>query len=104
MLSASTTLERLSEWYLRHCNGDWEHGFGFSISTLDNPGASIKIDLEDTELHKIPFEEIKQDRDSEDHWLVCRRTETVFEAYGAATRFEDMLKIFLDWADAHRTI
>ena len=99
-----STLQRLSQWYLRHCNGDWEHSFGFSINTLDNPGISIDINLADTELQKIPFAEIKQDYDSEDRWFVCRRTDDLFEAHGVATRFEDMLLVFLDWADAHANI
>ena len=104
MESTSTTLRRLADWYLRHCDGEWEHGAGFSITTLDNPGIAIDIDLKGTELSEVPFEEIKQDYDSADRWLICRRKETVFEANGAATRLEDMLRIFLDWADAHRTI
>jgi hypothetical protein len=104
MVSTRTTLERLSDWYLRHCDGEWEHGFGFEIRTLDNPGVAIDINLEDTELQRIPFDEFKDAYDSTDRWLLCRRTETLFEARGAATRFEDMLRIFLDWADAHQTI
>ena len=104
MVSTRTSLERLSDWYLRHCDGDWEHGFGFTIRTLDNPGIAIDINLEDTELHHVPFEEIKQDYDTQDRWLICRRTDTLFEGRGAATRVEDILQIFLDWADAHQTI
>ena len=104
MVSTRSTLERLSDWYLRHCDGDWEHGFGFKINTLDNPGVSIEINLEATELEKVRFAEIKDDYDSQDHWLICRRTDTLFKADGAPSRFEDMLRIFLDWADVHRTI
>jgi hypothetical protein len=104
MVKPLTTIDRLSEWYLRHCNGNWEHGFGFHIRTLDNPGIAIDINLEGTELQEVSFPEIKDDYDSKDRWLMCRRTDTLFEARGAATRFEDMLRIFLDWADAHRTI
>ena len=104
MQETLSTLERLSDWYLRHCDGDWEHGFGFSIKTLDNPDLSIDVNLADTELHHVPFAEIKDSYDSEDHWFICRRTEDCFEARGAATRFEDMLRVFLDWADAHANI
>jgi hypothetical protein len=103
MVKARTTLDRLSDWYLRHCDGDWEHGFGFTIKSLDNPGVSIDISLAETELHDVPFAELKDDYDSQDRWLMCRRTDTLFEARGAAARFEDMLRIFLDWADAHQT-
>jgi hypothetical protein len=35
----------LLKWYHDHCNGDWEHGKGIRISTLDipDPGWSISI-------------------------------------------------------------
>lgn len=46
MVSTSSTLERLADWYLRHCDGDWEHGFGFKIETIDNPGIALKVNLE----------------------------------------------------------
>jgi len=104
MANSASTFERLSAWYLRHCDGTWEHEFGFTISTLDNPGVEFDIDLVDTELAEVPFEEIKQDYESPDSWFICRRTKTKFEGNGAATRLEEMLRIFLDWADAHETI
>jgi hypothetical protein len=103
-VTADSTLSRLSNWYLRHCDGNWEHGLGFRITTLDNPGIAIDINVTDTELEHVPFAEVKDNYDSEDQWLICCRTDKCFEARGAATRFEDMLRIFLDWADAHQTI
>jgi hypothetical protein len=30
--------EWLQEWYAGRCNGDWEHSFGVSTDSLDNPG------------------------------------------------------------------
>ena len=103
-MSSDSTLKRFAGWYVRHCDGDWEHEHGFHITTLDNPGVEIDIDLRETELQQVPFAEVKDDYESEDNWLICTRTDERFEARGAATRFEDMLRIFLDWADAHRTI
>ena len=43
----------LQQWYYGHCNGDWEHGSGIHIDTLDNPGWSITINLEDTDKWKF---------------------------------------------------
>ena len=51
-----TAIERVQNWYLQQCNGDWEHSFGMKIETLDNPGFWIKIDLEDTALENAIFE------------------------------------------------
>jgi Immunity protein 53 len=30
----------VEEWYSRQCNGEWEHGFGVEIATIDNPMVS----------------------------------------------------------------
>ena len=42
------SLAQLQQWYLSNCNGDWEHTYGVSIGTLDNPGWSLKIELTGT--------------------------------------------------------
>ena len=41
-------LKFLQDWYTSQCDGDWEHTYGITITTLDNPGWSITIDLENT--------------------------------------------------------
>ncbi|WDZ59746.1 Imm53 family immunity protein [Paenibacillus polymyxa] len=40
----------LQEWYYLHCDEDWEHEERIKITTLDNPGWHIKINLKETEL------------------------------------------------------
>jgi hypothetical protein len=35
---APGTLTWLQAWYAEQCDGDWEHQFGVSVETLDNPG------------------------------------------------------------------
>ncbi len=97
-----STLQRLSAWYSQQCNGDWEHGFGFKISTLDNPGVAVDIDLRDTPLEAVPFAERKDDYESTDHWMLCRRNADTFEGRGAPDRLEDIIEEFLRWAESHR--
>ena len=53
-LTFMSTLARLEAWYLRQCNGDWEHLYGVTIETLDNPGWSVTIDLTGTKLERVP--------------------------------------------------
>ena len=43
-------LKWLQQWYLAQCDGEWEHGSALTIGTIDNPGSSVKICLEGTEL------------------------------------------------------
>lgn len=43
-------LEALQEWYALMCDDDWEHEFGVSVDTIDNPGWTVTVDLERTPL------------------------------------------------------
>ncbi len=43
-------LQELEQWYLRQCDGEWEHSFGMRIETIDNPGWVIEVDLAGTRL------------------------------------------------------
>ena len=96
-----SALQRLSEWYSGRCDGDWEHGHGFRISTLDNPGVAIEIDLRGTPLVTVPFPERKYHYESSTEWMVCSRTDAHFVGRGAPGRLEDIVLVFLDWADGH---
>ncbi len=94
-------LRRLQDWYMSMCNGDWEHTYGIVISNIDNPGWSIKIELKDTYLYKIPFDEIKVQKEDEDDWILCKVEDGIFQAYGGPRNLEDLLGIFLDWAESN---
>jgi hypothetical protein len=96
-----SALERLEDWYSRHCDGDWEHLFGFEISTLDNPGVAVDIDLVRTALESVPFEEKKVDYDSVDRWMICKREDEKFVGRGAPGRLNDIIEEFLRWAELH---
>ena len=97
-----TAVQRLTEWYSRRCNGDWEHSYGFTIDTLDNPGVSVSVDLRETELESVPFEEKKEDYESTDRWMICQRSANKFEGRGAPCRLEDIIEEFLRWAGLHQ--
>lgn len=96
-----SALQRLSDWYADQCDGDWEHGFGFKITTLDNPGVAVDINLADTPLASVPFEEKKDKYDLEMEWMICSREEDCFEGRGAPGRLEDIILEFLTWAESH---
>ncbi len=96
-----TPLQRLTDWYSRHCDGEWEHGYGFKIATLDNPGVAVDIYLRETSLESVPFEEKKEDYETSDRWMICRRSAEWFEGRGAPGRLEDIIEEFLRWAELH---
>ncbi len=39
------SMQRLVQWWRAQCDGEWEHEFGITIETMDNPGWLVKIDL-----------------------------------------------------------
>jgi hypothetical protein len=87
----------LQRWYRAHCNGDWEHGIGIHIGTIDNPGWSIKVNLEDTELENKQFDKVYIER-SEHDWIFCTVKENNCEAACGPTNLPEVLKIFHQWA------
>jgi hypothetical protein len=54
-----TGLSLLEEWYAARCDGDWEHSWGVKIDTLDNPGWTISINLNDTRAESRNLERLK---------------------------------------------
>lgn len=91
-------LGELQAWFLAHCNGDWEHSHGVSIATLDNPGWSIEINLEQTELATHSFPRTEEHR-TDDDWIVCWQEDTTFRSACGPLNLTETLTIFLNWAD-----
>ncbi|HEV3269419.1 MAG TPA: immunity 53 family protein [Candidatus Rhabdochlamydia sp.] len=89
----------LQKWYQARCNGNWEHDRRIHLGTIDNPGWSLTIDLEDTELENKNFQEINDIHRSEKDWTVCRVKNTKFEAYGGVENLPGILKVFRYWAE-----
>ncbi|KAF3361872.1 Uncharacterized protein PHSC3_001639 [Chlamydiales bacterium STE3] len=92
-------LKQLQEWYAQQCDGDWEHAQKITITTIDNPGWSIKINLEGTELEDKPFIKIFDDR-SDDDWVFCNVANNQFQVYGGTGNLMEMLQIFINWAES----
>jgi len=91
------TLEQLQNWYQAQCNGDWEHGAGIKIGTLDNPGWRVKIPLRETGVESKPFEEISN-LELEDDWLRCWVEDAFFNGVGDPQKLEVILQTFLAWS------
>jgi hypothetical protein len=104
---AGDDVEWLSQWYLAQCDEDWEHRFGVTIETLDNPGWSLVVDLEGTPLEGRLFETIRDNVD--DHqvaqgpsgdvrWLFCKREGLKFMGYGGPRDLGRLIGVFRAWA------
>ena len=103
MLDSADPFIWLQGWYYALCNDDWEHGYGPNLTTLDNPGWHLKIELINTGLADVEFEKIFVER-SEHDWLHCKKTPSHFDAHGGPVNLTEMLAIFREWANPHLMI
>ena len=90
----SDILAKLQDWYLRQCNGAWEHAYGLSIGSLDNPGWSVEIDLSDTPWEKATWKDLIFER-APDDWVNCSKKGAEFKGYGDPKKLEFILNHFL---------
>jgi hypothetical protein len=93
-------LEQLQHWYRAHCDGDWEHQSGISITSLDNPGWSVTIDIAETVLAEAPFAEVRRER-GDDDWIRCWVAEGQWRGVGDPLKLGLVLREFLTWARGH---
>ena len=96
-------LSELQKWYRSQCNGDWEHGEGIKIGTLDNPGWTLEVSLQGTTLEAAEFAERsygvgENAQASGDDWLTCKVEQKVFKGLGGPLKLDEMIQIFLGWA------
>lgn len=86
-------LQWIQQWYKEQCDGDWEHSYGIKIETLDNPGWSVKIDLEGTDLegYVLPYKLVER---SEGDWYGIRVENNIFYAAGDENKLEFLLENF----------
>jgi hypothetical protein len=96
-------LDWLQRWYESHCDGDWEHSEGVSLTTLDNPGWHLTISLTGTKLEGRGFEWVNVETSDTD-WLHYRAEADRFEAAGGARNLTAMLRAFRDWAEANAAL
>src|SRR4051812_17526431 len=92
-------LTRLQRWYAAQHDGEWEHGFGVRIDTLDNPGWSLTVDVRGTALEAAAADWSKRER-SEDDWLHWRIAAGRFEAFCGPMNLSEAVEAFVAVAEA----
>ena len=102
------SIEWLQTWYLAQCNGEWEHQFGVSVETLDNPGWKVKIDLTGTPLQDLPMEDIAFGAinhvglDGNQDWLNCKIEGNCFKGAGGPLSLLRICDAFMNWAESKK--
>ncbi|MCX5214423.1 immunity 53 family protein [Kitasatospora sp. NBC_00240] len=79
------------------CDEDWEHEWGVTIDTLDKPGWSVRVDLEETDLEgrEFPRQDIKRGKDD---WVMARTADLAFHAACGSGNLTVALTLFRSWA------
>jgi Immunity protein 53 len=87
-------IEQIQSWYAAQCDGDWEHQYGISIETLDNPGWCVTVDLFGTSLESVSFQTYQEDKSEED-WVVCEISGNKFVGRGDPGKLQTIWEIFV---------
>ena len=88
-------LVRLQEWYLSQCNGDWGHGRGVRIDTLDNPGWAIDISIVGTNREDTALQSFEIERNNDD-WIHFAREDGTVKIRCGPISLEESINRFLD--------
>lgn len=88
-----SSLVWLQNYLSEQCDGQWEHEHGIEISTTDNPGWSVTVDVIGT-IYEDAFFEFKRIERSEFDWVVFGRDSTsVFGRGGPKNLVEIVLTL-----------
>ncbi|NBB51529.1 rhodanese-related sulfurtransferase [Rhizobium sp. CRIBSB] len=63
----------LEQYLLGHANGEWEHDFGITIQSSDNPGWVVTIDLSEMARESLTVDPVTKTRKSETDWITLER-------------------------------
>ncbi len=94
-MTTNSVLADLQDWYLSKCDGEWEHGYGVKLTTLDNPGWMLSIELKaDENLYSIK-KSFYENESNEDDWIAVNIDDRYVKFACGPKNLTDILKIFL---------
>jgi len=97
---SGASISTLERWYASQCNGEWEHGNGVRIDTLDNPGWRVRIGLHDTKKQCSSLERVRGDR-SENDWIQYWVEKQEFQIACGPMNLSEAIEIFVNWFDSN---
>ncbi len=103
-----TVLAWIEKWYAAQCDGDWEHAKGVSITTIDNPGWLVTIDLAGTDLEAAADDSLlaatgdppsaANGNVGGSEWMFCELRAGHFKGAGDPLKLASILEQFRSWA------
>jgi hypothetical protein len=95
-------LEWLQYWYKEHYSPEWERSFGISITTLDNPGWHLRINLKGTKFQGLSFQTLRNLSDQR-NWHYCSLIDESFDAACGPKNLIEVIRIFQEWIKRNDT-
>ncbi len=87
------TLTWLSSWYRQQCDGDWEHEGGVRVTTLDNPGWALDVDLANTKWVNCAVPPRLSERNEQD-WVFVEVKDGLCRGRGGPENLTEMIALF----------
>ncbi len=86
-------LQWIQNWLKDNCDGDWERGDGIQITTLDNPGWELEIDISNTSIANMNIGWILNEKNAQD-WYGVKIENQKFTASGDSGKLLFLLELF----------
>lgn len=86
------TLEWLEKWLIKQSDGNWEHGCGIQMKTLNNSGWSLEVELDGTDLF-LPDKEWEL-HESGDGWYGYEVYDNTFKSSGDPKKLNFLIQLF----------
>ena len=83
----------IQHWFKANCDGNWEQGNGIQITTLENPGWDVEIDISNTSMANIEIKGVLNET-SKDDWYAVKIENQKFNASGDASKLVFLLGLF----------
>ena len=91
------SISKINAWYASNCDGDWEHQYGISIQTLDNPGWLVEIDLFNTVKENKKFDAQKFNEVGNTEWFDIKVVDKKLVGACSVSQFSTLLHICAKW-------
>jgi hypothetical protein len=98
-LAQADPLTALQQWYLAQCDGDWEHEYGVELTTLDNPGWALDVNLADSAFNVQDKERELVER-SEHDWVAWGVEREKFAGACGPLNLSELIGIFLAFVES----
>lgn len=81
----------MQSYFVQNCDGEWEHEFGIEITTTDNPGWHVQIDVAGTKYEGVEIAKISEQR-SPDDWLIIGIKDQILVGSGGPRNLIEILE------------